>query len=409
MWNAEARSRGLPGVKIEEGAADLLGLDGCALMVVTPASVSRRRSPFECSSFPAVRCVGTATRPSGPKLPDSSTTTLTCKTPSRPALPSEDLPVSGALPAAAAAAPAAPAPASASLANKDTPTIKKSGMPRPDHRHKHANRNQHIGFFTEAEEVEMIRAFNAAHPRTGPKIRNWSVSFSERGPLEMDLSAQLRVIRVKRSGVAYTKGIRIGMRLLKFQGKSVAFIGYEEMMATIRMTKRPWRMVFAAADSFPVSSSNASLHVNVAEAPTAAPTAATAAAATTVPTAAAPPLLIVDAVAIFPTAPKSNRSPLGDGVCDGQQPPSNSDQQPEGSSDQTEKLFEVQEITAIRGRGKKREYRTMWKGYSQKWATWQPAESFALCPELLDPWREKPATKRSKKKPTNAGGRRAID
>ena len=69
-------------------------------------------------------------------------------------------------------------------------------------------------------------------------------TFSEDGPLGMELNQALEVIKVDDGGLAQRHDVQLGSRLLSFQGKPLSDLSFEEVMCAIRMSPRPWAMVF---------------------------------------------------------------------------------------------------------------------------------------------------------------------
>ena len=62
--------------------------------------------------------------------------------------------------------------------------------------------------------------------------------------LGMMLSPQLLVAEIMEGGLAHRAGVRLGMRLMTFQGRELGDLGFEEAMKIVQTTPRPWLMVF---------------------------------------------------------------------------------------------------------------------------------------------------------------------
>eukprot|EP01052_Picozoa_sp_SAG31_P019774 SAG31_NODE_1458_length_8257_cov_10.274209_2_plen_670_part_00 len=75
--------------------------------------------------------------------------------------------------------------------------------------------------------------------------------FSEHGPLTMELDAQMCVCKISAGGMAAKAGIKIGMKLVRFQGIRLAGFTFEKCMNMIRSTPRPWTLAFKVATRKP--------------------------------------------------------------------------------------------------------------------------------------------------------------
>lgn len=82
-----------------------------------------------------------------------------------------------------------------------------------------------------------------------PPIIERHVRFEEPGPLEMEIDEYFTVIRVTPGGQAARMGVKIGYKMVAFNGKPNGSRSLSECMNTVRVTPRPWIFVFEAPGS----------------------------------------------------------------------------------------------------------------------------------------------------------------
>ena len=75
------------------------------------------------------------------------------------------------------------------------------------------------------------------------------VKFEEPGPLEMEIDEYFTVIRVTPGGQAARMGVKIGYKMVAFNGQPNGSNSLSACMNAVRMTPRPWIFTFEAPGS----------------------------------------------------------------------------------------------------------------------------------------------------------------
>jgi hypothetical protein len=70
------------------------------------------------------------------------------------------------------------------------------------------------------------------------------VSFERRGPLHMEIDDRFQVIRVEPGGQADLMGVRMGFKMVAFNGVSTLNTTLNICMNNVRLTPRPWAFTF---------------------------------------------------------------------------------------------------------------------------------------------------------------------
>ena len=83
-----------------------------------------------------------------------------------------------------------------------------------------------------------------AEPRA---VRTFEIS--DAGPLQVQFDAELSVREIGEQGLGYEHGIRLGMRLVAFQGVPAAELSLDVVMGLQRTTPRPWALQLWAAET----------------------------------------------------------------------------------------------------------------------------------------------------------------